>query len=145
MDPIAICRKSGNKVLQTEAKDFSTWSKLRHNKQDLGLLLRYNIAEVIYTPRDSNKPQSIFCTSNKFFIDFLNKSQKAAIEMSKKGISIGYGGYKENKDNSVLTYDIIDGRPKTINLNKDWYVKNMISITQENVEVLREVLSKVLK
>ena len=65
--------------------------------------------------------------------------------MSKKGISVGYGGYKENKDNSVLTYDIIDGRPKTINLNKDWYVKNMISITQENVGVLREVLSKALK
>lgn len=46
MDLIKLMRKSGNEMLETEARDLAQWSKLKHNKSDLELFLNFNIAEI---------------------------------------------------------------------------------------------------
>lgn len=46
MDIIKALRTSGNKLLETEAKDIASWSKLKHNKRDLELFLNFNVAEI---------------------------------------------------------------------------------------------------
>ena len=48
-------RASGNKLLETEAQDLATWSKLKHNKQDLELFLNFNIAEIEFKTKSDEK------------------------------------------------------------------------------------------
>lgn len=39
-------RESNSELLKAQTNDISTWSKLKHNKEDLELFLQFNIAYI---------------------------------------------------------------------------------------------------
>ena len=63
MDIIEQLRKSGNKLLEAEAKDLETWGKLEHKKSDLEFFLDNNIAEIVFLTKEGKKSK-VFGTAN---------------------------------------------------------------------------------
>lgn len=142
MNIVETLRNSDNKLLKATAADFAKWSKLKHNKECLNLLLQFNIVEIRYQNSAGTYSDGVF-TSNSVLINIINKTVeevkklKAIKTLSPKAVPI-------EKDNIVKTYDLKDKTPKTINL-KSWDVLNFISITPENVEILHQLLIDILK
>lgn len=140
MDVIKRMRESGNKLLETEARDIQMWSNLKHNKEDLELFLNNNIAEIKFRAKDG-KDSSIVCTSNMTLVKVMATKKKADKQKSVKATS---RGIKTRDSTSVNTWDLIDNKMKTINL-MSWQIMNFITITPENILLLDEVATEILK
>jgi len=140
MDVIKRMRESGNKLLETEARDIQMWSKLRHNKEDLELFLNNNIAEIKFKTKDG-KDTSIICTSNTTLVSVMSTKKKAD---KKKSVKLKSSGIKTHDSTSVNTWDLIDNKMKTMSL-MSWQIMNFITITPENILILDEVLTEILK
>lgn len=139
MDIIKKLRESGNKLLQTEAEDMAKWSKLRHSKADLELFLAFNIAEIEFKGSDG-EAHSVVCTSSTPFINVF-KALKAKDKA--KFAKTASSGIKTNKMDSVMSWDLVDCKMKTISL-KSWQIKNFISISKDNILVLDQVIRNIL-
>ena len=139
-DIIEQLRKSKSVLLQTEGEDVLRWSKLRHTKDNLELMLQFNLVQLSFKNVAGVESQ-IICTSNTKFIKIFSLKKK---EDKRKLINFSSPGLTTKDKNSVLTWDLQENKYKTIIL-KDWYVVNFISITPENALVLDEVVHKLLK
>lgn len=134
-------KSSKNKLLEAEAKGLDKWKKLKHTKADLELFLTYNIAEIQYKPKDANGFVKIVCTSNNRFIktySALKKKDKEKYQHSP------FNGIKTRDTTSVMTYDLEEGTLKTVSL-RAWEILNFITITEENVLVLDQLVRDCLK
>jgi hypothetical protein len=140
MNIIDLLRNSNKELLKAEAEDISKWSKLKHNKEDLNLLLKFNIAEIEYKKTD-NKSSSIVCTSNSVLIDTIHVKHK---DLKKAKLKYNLKDVVPEKNNKLKTFDLIDKKIKTLPLT-DWKIKNFISITPENILILHELLENILK
>lgn len=97
MDFISQMRSSGNKLLETEAQDLATWSKLRHNKQDLELFLNFNIAEITFKTKDG-KDTSVIGTANTALVKVFSAKKD---EDKQKAASLKSSGMRTKDSNSV--------------------------------------------
>ena len=117
MDIIKLLRESDNKLAKAEAFDLATWSKLKHCKEDLELFLNYNIAQIRFKTKDGEESE-IICTSNTTLIQIISakyeKDKKKIVKLKSKGM-------KTPKMGSVMSWDLIDNKPKTISL-KSWAI-----------------------
>ena len=141
LDLVEKMASSGNKVLEAAANDFTKWSKLKHNKQDLELFLQYNLVHMKFRPKGHATYKEIVCTSNNRFIKVfssLKESQK------KKAISTKFDGIKTKDPTSVLTYNLVEGKYNTIDLNW-WELISFITMSEENVELLDQVANEILR
>ena len=141
MDIIQKLAKSGNKVLEAAANDMSKWSQLKHNKQDLELFLQFNLVNLRFKPKNKHSMQEIVCTSNTRFIEVFSKLKKSE---KKKAISTRIDGIRTKDPYSILTYNILEGKYNTIDLTA-WEIVGFISMTEENIEILDDVLNDMLK
>lgn len=141
MDIIQKLAKSGNKVLEAAANDMSKWSQLKHNKQDLELFLQFNLVNLRFKPKNKHSMQEIVCTSNTRFIEVFSKLKKSE---KKKAISTRIDGIRTKDPYSILTYNILEGKYNTIDLTS-WEIVGFISMTEENIEILDDVLNDMLK
>ena len=141
MDIIQKLAKSGNKVLEAAANDMSKWSHLKHNKQDLELFLQFNLVNLRFKPKNKHSMQEIVCTSNTRFIEVFSKLKKSE---KKKAISTRIDGIRTKDPYSILTYNILEGKYNTIDLTS-WEIVGFISMTEENIEILDDVLNDMLK
>lgn len=139
-DIISQMRKSNSELIKTEASDLAKWSKLKHIKSDLELFLQFNVAEIKFKT-NTNTDSSVICTSNTTLIKILAAKKE---EDKKKLMNFKNSGIKTKDKNSVLTWDLIDNKYKTINL-ASWFIVNFISIFPENILLLDEVINKILK
>lgn len=133
-------RESNNLLLKAEGADITKWSKLRHTKSDFELFLQFNIAEVEFRSLDG-KDNSIICTSNIPLIKILETKKQ---EDKKKLINIKNSGITSKDRQSVLTWDLVDNKYKTISLNA-WQIQNFISIDPKNILILDELINKIIK
>jgi hypothetical protein len=141
MDIIQKLAKSGNKVLEAAANDMSKWSQLKHNKQDLELFLQFNLVNLRFKPKNKHSMQEIVCTSNTRFIEVFSKLKKSE---KKKAISTRIDGIRTKDPYSILTYNVLEGKYNTIDLTA-WEIVGFISMTEENIEILDNVLNDMLK
>lgn len=139
-DIIKTLRESDSLLLKAEAEDIAKWSKLRHTKSDLELFLQFNIAEIEFRTLDG-KDDSIICTSN---IPLMKVLETKKPEDKKKIKDIKNNGITTKDIKSVLTWDLIDNKYKTISLNA-WQITNFISITPKNILILDELINKNIK
>ena len=140
MDFIQQMRASGNKLLETEAQDLATWSKLKHNKQDLELFLNFNIAEIEFKTKSDEKA-TVIGTANTSLVKVF--SAKKDVD-KQKAAKLKSSGMRTKDSTSVQIWDLVDNKPKTIMLSA-WSIKNFISISEKNILVLDEVLRDLLK
>ena len=140
MDLIKLMRKSGNEMLETEARDLAQWSKLKHNKSDLELFLNFNIAEIQFKTKD-NKDSSIIGTANTTLVKVFSAIKD---EDKQKASKLKSSGMRTKDSTSVHIWDLVENKMKTMLLNS-WSIKNFISITEENILLLDKVLRELLK
>ena len=140
MDFIQQMRASGNKLLETEAQDLATWSKLKHNKQDLELFLNFNIAEIEFKTKSDEKA-TVIGTANTSLVKVF--STKKDVD-KQKAAKLKSSGMRTKDSTSVQIWDLVENKPKTIMLSA-WSIKNFISISEKNILVLDEVLRDLLK
>lgn len=140
MDFIQQMRASGNKLLETEAQDLATWSKLKHNKQDLELFLNFNIAEIEFKTKSDEKA-TVIGTANTSLVKVF--SAKKDVD-KQKAAKLKSSGMRTKDSTSVQIWDLVENKPKTIMLSV-WSIKNFISISEKNILVLDEVLRDLLK
>ena len=140
MDFIQQMRASGNKLLETEAQDLATWSKLKHNKQDLELFLNFNIAEIEFKTKSDEKA-TVIGTANTSLVKVF--SAKKDVD-KQKAAKLKSSGMRTKDSTSVQIWDLVENKPKTIILSA-WSIKNFISISEKNILVLDEVLRDLLK
>ena len=140
MDFIQQMRASGNKLLETEAQDLATWSKLKHNKQDLELFLNFNIAEIEFKTKSDEKA-TVIGTANTSLVKVF--SAKKDVD-KQKAAKLKSSGMRTKDSTSVQIWDLVENKPKTIMLSA-WSIKNFISINEKNILVLDEVLRDLLK
>lgn len=133
-------RASGNKLLETEAQDLATWSKLKHNKQDLELFLNFNIAEIEFKTKSDEKA-TVIGTANTSLVKVF--SAKKDVD-KQKAAKLKSSGMRTKDSTSVQIWDLVENKPKTIVLSA-WSIKNFISISEKNILVLDEVLRDLLK
>ena len=133
-------RASGNKMLETEAQDLATWSKLKHNKQDLELFLNFNIAEIEFKTKSDEKA-TVIGTANTSLVKVF--SAKKDVD-KQKAAKLKSSGMRTKDSTSVQIWDLVENKPKTIMLSA-WSIKNFISISEKNILVLDEVLRDLLK
>lgn len=140
MDIISTMRNSGNKLLQTEAADISQWGKLKHNKECLETFLNYNIAELSFKTKDG-KDTNVVCTANTTLVKVLSLKRKSD---KKKAIKLKSNGIHTKDSLSVNVWDLVENKMKTVSL-KSWQIINFITIREENILILDEVLHDILK
>lgn len=140
MDFIQQMRASGNKLLENEAQDLATWSKLKHNKQDLELFLNFNIAEIEFKTKSDEKA-TVIGTANTSLVKVF--SAKKDVD-KQKAAKLKSSGMRTKDSTSVQIWDLVENKPKTIMLSA-WSIKNFISISEKNILVLDEVLRDLLK
>ena len=140
MDFIQQMRASGNKLLETEAQDLATWSKLKHNKQDLELFLNFNIAEIEFKTKSDEKA-TVIGTANTSLVKVF--SAKKDVD-KQKAAKLKSSGMRTKDSTSVQIWDLVENKPKTIMLSA-WSIKYFISISEKNILVLDEVLRDLLK
>lgn len=133
-------RASGNKLLETEAQDLATWSKLKHNKQDLELFLNFNIAEIEFKTKSDEKA-TVIGTANTSLVKVF--SAKKDVD-KQKAAKLKSSGMRTKDSTSVQIWDLVENKLKTIMLSA-WSIKNFISISEKNILVLDEVLRDLLK
>ena len=141
MDIIEKLAKSGNKILEAAANDMSKWQQLRHNKQDLELFLQFNLVNLRFKPKNKHSMQEIVCTSNTQFIEVFSKLKKSE---KIKALKSKNNGIRTKESSSVLTYNVLDGKYNTIDLSS-WEILNFISMTEENTQILDQVLNDILR
>lgn len=133
---------SGNKVLEAAGKELPKWKRLKHNKRDLELFLRFNIAHIKYKPKTSAVLKDIVCTSSTRFIEvfsMLKESDKMhAVKHAKDS-----GIHTEDKS-SVLTFNLLENRYETMVLDT-WEIVSFLTITQDNIEILDSAVNDLLK
>ena len=141
LDLVEKMASSGNKVLESAANDFSKWKKLKHNKQDLELFLQFNLVHLRFRPKGKSTFKDIVCTSNTRFIkvfSMLRESQK------KRALSTKFDGIKTKDKDSVLTYNLLEGKYNTVDLGW-WELVAFITMSEDNIEVLDKVANEMLK
>lgn len=141
MDIIQQLAKSGNKLLEAAANDMSQWQQLKHNKQDLELFLQFNLVNLRFKPKNKHSMQEIVCTSNTRFIEVFSKLKKSE---KQKALKLKNDGIRTKDPNSILTYNIITNKYNTIDLSM-WEIVNFISMTEDNIEILDDVLNNIMK
>lgn len=133
-------RHSNNKLLQAEAADIARWGKFKHCKKCFEAFLNYNVAEIAFKTKD-NENRRIICTSNTTLVKVMKLTRKKDKIKASKLTSNGI----HTKDSlSVDSWDLIDDKQKTIML-KSWQIINFITIREENLLLLDEVLHDILK
>lgn len=140
MDIISTMRNSGNKLLQTEAADISQWDKLKHNKECLEAFLNYNIAEIAYKTKDGDD-RSVVCTANTTLIKIMSLKRKAD---KQKAMKLKSSGIHTKDSTSVNVWDLVEDKMKTMSL-KSWQIINFLTIREENILLLDEILHDILK
>lgn len=141
LDLVEKMASSGNKVLESAANDFSKWKKLKHNKQDLELFLQFNLVHLRFQPKGHTAFKEIVCTSNTKFIKVfssLKESQK------KRAMATKFDGIKTKDKDSVLTYNLLEGKYNTVDLGW-WELVAFITMSEDNIEVLDKVANEMLK
>lgn len=139
-DILQKIRESNSLLLKAEGADIVQWSKLRHTKNDLELFLQFNIAEIEFRKIDGSD-DNIICTSNAALLKILETKKKTDKE---KLINFRGSGINTKDIRSVMTWDLVDNKYKTISLNA-WQIKNFISINPKNILLLDELINKIIK
>lgn len=141
LDLVEKLANSGNKVLEAAANDFSKWSKLKHNKQDLELFLQYNLVHMKFRPKNHAVMKEIVCTSNTRFIKMFSALKTSEKKHAK---STKFDGIKTKDLSSVLTYNLLEGKYNTIYLDV-WEIISFITMSEDNVDILDAVTNEMLK
>ena len=139
-------REANSELHKAASKDLAKWSKLKHIKEDFELFLQFNIAEIEYRTL-KGEDASVICTSNTALIKILDANTK---EDKQKLVKFHGSAIKSKDPKSVLTWDLVNNRYTTIPLNS-WQIRwqdgkpNLISISPENILILDELITKILK
>ena len=146
MNIIEEMLNSGIESLVQRADTIQKWSKLRKTKKDLELLLNFNIAEIKFITADGRE-ETMICTSNTALVSVLKATTPETKEALAKKMS---RGMRTRKSDSVMTYDLIGKRIKTINLKYKGIVSwqlmpNFITISKENILEIDRVLNGTMK
>ena len=141
VDLVEKMAASGNKVLEAAANNMQKWSKLKHDKESLELFLQFNLVHLKFRPKGHATFKEIVCTSNNRFIKVfsaLKESQKKA------ALSTKFDGIKTKDKTSVLTYNLLEGKYNTVDLNM-WEIVSFITMSEDNVILLDQVANEMLK
>lgn len=127
---------SDNKLVVASLKDASKWARLRHTKDDLQLLLTFNIVEIRFRPKNSSNYESLVVTGNNRFINVYEAVDKKTkiVKMHSQ-----FTGIKTKDPMTVMAYDLVDKKLKTIQLDS-WEITNLISLTEKNIEILDQIV-----
>lgn len=141
VDLVEKLANSGNKVLEAAANDFSKWSKLKHNKEDLEFMLQFNIVHLKWKPMSHATFSEIACTSNTRLIEVFSAHKSSD---KKRKLNAKNDGIRIENPNAIMTFNLIDNKYNTVYLN-EWSIVNFISITDDNIELLDEFINNILK
>lgn len=142
---IDILVSSSNNLLQAEGSTLKNWAQLKHTKQDLTLFLAYNLAEIQFKTKDGLS-RTIICTSNQALIKVFSLAKaedKAKVKLTKASFSSSSAS-KKGASNLITTWDLHANSFKTIYL-KDWLIINFITITEDNILTLDNIINQLLK
>ena len=132
---------SGNKILEAAANNISKWSQLKHTKQDLEVFLKYNLVHLRFREKNHATFKEIVCTSNTRFIEVFSALKESD---KKKALRSRFDGIKTKDKSSVLTYNLIEGKYNTVDLNM-WELLSFIEMSEDNIEILDKVANEMLK
>lgn len=140
MDIIKLLRESDNELLKSEARDVARWQKAKHCKGDLETFLNFNVAQIDFLTQDG-QDASVIGTGNTTLVKILSMKK---VDDKQKARSLKSDGMHTRDSKSVLIWDLVENKPKTIFL-KAWQIMNFISISEDNILLLDRLLNEILK
>ncbi len=141
-DIFELMKESNNPLLQAEAEDVKAQQGLKHNKEDLQLLLNGNIVKIDFMTADRKRVVRNF-TSNMIFVKLLSEAK----EKNRKKLAnqlYNSKGIITKDPFSVDSWDLDENKRKTISL-KSWQIIDCIRILPERALILTEMYRKALK
>ena len=129
-------------LLEADIKTKEKFRGFRRVKEDLETLLAYAICLLEFTPKDK-PPQRMLCCSN---VRFVNAYKAAKREDLDKALTSPWTGMKTKDKMSTMTYDLVDGKVKTVMLfPNSWYVVDAWEFTPESLPALMPLVREALK
>ena len=141
-DIFDLMKESKNPLLQAEAEDVKAQQGLKHNKEDLQLLLNGNIVKIDFMTSDKNRVVRTF-TSNMIFVKLLSEEKKKNRKVLAEKLYDSKGIITKDPF-SVDSWDIEENKRKTISL-KSWQIIECIRILPERALLLAEIYKNALK
>lgn len=132
---------SGNKAVEAASHDVTSWSKLKHNKQDLEFFLKHNLVHLKFKVKNGATFKEIVCTSNTRFIKVFSSVKES---QKKKALNEKFDGISTKDPTSVLTFNLVDNKYNTVDLSQ-WEIVFFLTIKEDNIEILDKVANELLK
>lgn len=129
-------------LLEADLRTKEKFRKFRRVKEDLETLLAYALCVLEFTTKDK-KPERMLCCSN---VRFINSYKAAKQKDMEKALTSPWKGLKTKDKMSTMTYDLVDGKVKTVMLfPNSWYVVNAWEFTPESLRALIPIVKEALK
>ena len=129
-------------LLEADLRTKEKFRKFRRVKEDLETLLAHAICVLEFTPK-GGKPKRMLCCSNVRFINSYKAAKRKDVE---KALASPWKGLKTKDKMSTMTYDLVDGKVKTVMLfPNSWYVVNAWEFTPESLKALIPIVKEALK
>lgn len=141
VDLVEKMANSGNKAVEAASHDVASWSKLKHNKQDLEFFLKHNLVHLKFKVKNGATFKEIVCTSNTRFIKVFSSVKES---QKKKALNEKFDGISTKDPTSVLTFNLVDNKYNTVDLSQ-WEIVFFLTIKEDNIEILDKVANELLK
>ena len=121
------------KLLEAELMTKNVFKGFKRTKPDLETLLACAICVLEFVPR-SGEPKRMLCCSNIRFVNVFKSVKKKEVE---KALKSPYVGMRTKDPLTVMTYDLVDGKPKTVSIKPNtWYVPHAWMFSDKTLPAL---------
>ena len=134
-------KKPGYALLEAELKTKNVFKGFKRTKSDLETLLTCAICVLEFTPK-GKRAKRMLCCSNVRFVNVFKSAKK---KDAKKALTSPYTGMKTKDPMTVMTYDLVEGKIKTIPiLPNTWYVPHAWMFSVETVPAIAPLVKECL-
>ena len=135
-------KEPGYKLLEAELMTKNAFKGFKRTKSDLETLLACAICVLEFVPK-SGEPKRMLCCSNIRFVNAFKSIKKKDAE---KALRSPYVGMRTKDPTTVMTYDLVDGKPKTVSIKPNaWYVPHAWMFSDKTLPVLVPLVRECLK
>lgn len=130
-------------LLEAELMTKDAFKGFRRRKEDLEALLTCAVCVLEFKPKDEKTPRRILCCSNIRFVNAYKAVKKADME---KALRSQYAGMHARDASTIMTYDLMEGKLKTIGIPPNtWYVPHAWMFSEKTIPALIPLIKECLK
>ena len=129
-------------LLEAELTTKNVFRGFKKTKTDLETLLAYAVCVLEFKTKDG-ETKRMLCCSNVRFVNMFKAIKKTDVE---KALKSPYEGMRTRDSLSVMTYDLVEGKIKTVLIPPGtWYVPHAWMFSDKTVPALAPLIKECLK